>query len=233
MSKTIGILGGMSPESTAPYYQIITRKYLEKFGNFDYPEIIIFSVRHQRLLDWRSKGKYDLIIEYLSDSCRKLQLAGAEFIIIATNTMHYFLPDIKENVSIPFLSIVDVVGDAINKENKFKVGLLGTKYTMSGQFYKEGLKNKGIDVVVPTEIDQDYINNIIFTELEKNKIYDESRKEFLRIINYLQEDGAEGIILGCTEIPLLINQKDTDIKLFDTLLIHAEAALNFALDINK
>jgi len=233
MTKNIGIIGGMSPESTALYYQTITRKYLELFNNFNFPEIFIYSVKHKKYLDWRIDGRFDLIIQGLSEACSKLKSIGADFVIIATNTMHYFLPEIRKNTSIHIISIIDAVRDKIIEEKINKVGLLGTKFTMSGSFYIDELNKKGIEVLVPNEIDQAYINDKIFSEIAKDVILEETKNEFIRIINDLKTKGAEGIILGCTEIPILINQKDVDIKVFDTLIIHAESALNFALNVNQ
>ena len=232
MHKKIGILGGMSPESTVEYYQYITRTYTERFGDYGYPEIIIYSVSFQPYVDWPNSERWDLVAQGLSEAARKLEDAGADFIIIATNTMHLVFDEVQANVNIPMLSLLDAVGEAILAQGIKKVGLLGTKFTMEKTFYQEALTRKGITVLVPDAEDREYVNNVIYEELVAGQIHDESRAEFVAIIDHLAALGAGGVILGCTEIPLLIGEEDVRLPLFDTTAIHAEAALNYACEVH-
>lgn len=230
MAKKIGILGGMSPESTSAYYEYITRTYTERFGDFSYPEIIIYSVSFQPFVDWPSAGRWDLVADALADSANRLEKAGADFVVIATNTMHIVFDEIQAQVGIPMLSLLDAVGQAIQARNISKVGLLGTRFTMQNTFYADALEKYGVKVIVPEGDDAITVNQVIYDELVKGIISPESKEKFLTITKKLEERGAQGVILGCTEIPLLINTEDTDLPLFDTTTIHAEAALNFALE---
>jgi len=229
MAKTIGILGGMSPESTIEYYRHITRSFTEKFGDYGYPEIVIFSVSFQPYVDWPAAGAWNLVADGLADAARKLSAAGADFVVIATNTMHKVVDEIREKVDIPILSLLDVVGDAIDAQGLKTVGLLGTRFTMESTFYQDALAKRGITVVVPDAADRETVNRVIYDELVAGEIRDESRAEYLAIIERLAAQGAQGIILGCTEIPLLVKQADTPLQLFDTTILHADAALAFAL----
>ncbi len=227
--KKIGILGGMSPESTIEYYQYITRRYTERFGDYGYPEIIVYSVSFQPYVDWPNAERWDLVAQGLSDAAQKLQAAGADFVIIATNTMHLVFDQVQAILSVPMLSLLDAVGEAILAEEIKTVGLLGTKFTMEKPFYQDALAPRGITVLVPDADDRRYVNDVIYGELVAGQIRDESRAEFVAIIRKLAVSGAEGVILGCTEIPLLVSEADAGLPLFDTTAIHAEAALNYAL----
>ena len=232
MHKRIGILGGLSPESTATYYEDITRKYTERFGDYGYPEIIIYSVNFQNYVDWGDTGQWDRIAEDMIKAARALERAGAEFGIIATNTMHIAFDEVQAAVNIPFLHLIDATAEAIKAKSFSKVGLLGTKFTMNKPFYKERLAANGINAIVPEVYDQEEINRVIYDELVRGRILDISRKRFMEIMSKLGEDGAEGIILGCTEIPLLISEKDSSLPLFDTTTIHAQKALEYAISGN-
>ncbi len=229
MAKTIGILGGMSPESTIEYYQYITRAYTEKFGDYSYPEIVIFSVSFQPYVDLPAAGRWDLVADGLAQAAQKLAAAGADFVVIATNTMHKVVDDIQSQIDIPILSLLDVVGEAIAAQGLKTVGLLGTRFTMESTFYQEALAQRGITVITPNAADRETVNRVIYDELVAGKIRAESRAEYLAIIERLATEGAQGIILGCTEIPLLVKQSDTSLPLFDTTILHADAALAFAL----
>lgn len=229
MHKTIGILGGMSPESTVEYYQYITRSYTERFGDYGYPEIIIYSVSFQPYVDWPSAERWDLIAEGLSAAARKLEAAGVDFIIIATNTMHLVFDEVRASVNVPMLSLLDAVGESILEQRMDTVGLLGTEFAMEHGFYQDALASKGITVLVPDADGRQYVNHVIYNELVVGQVRDESRARFVAISQELGERGAEGVILGCTEIPLLISEPDVDLPLFDTTAIHAEAALDYAL----
>ncbi len=229
MHKVIGILGGMSPESTAEYYQHITRTYTQRYGDHGYPRIIIYSVSFQSYVDWPNQNRWDLVAQDLSDAARRLEAAGADFIVIATNTMHIVFDEVQASVNIPMLSLLDAVGEAILARGMSTVGLLGTRFTMEKPFYRDSLAEKGITVLVPDAGDRGYVNDVIYDELVAGQIRPESRVGFVAIIKRLAESRAEGIILGCTEIPLLVSETDAGIPLFDTTTIHAEAALNYAL----
>ena len=229
MYRKIGILGGLSPESTVTYYLHIVRKYQNLFGNHNYPEIIIYSVSFQKFIDWMNENRWDKIAEELIKGIRKLAMAGADFALIATNTMHIVFHEVERASPIPLISIVDATAEAIKKENINIVGLLGTLFTMEKNFYKDGLAKYGIKTLIPEKSDREYINNVIFKELCRGLIQEETRNNFKRIIKKLTEMGAEGVVLGCTELSLLIDEKDVSTKIFDTATLHAEKALNLAI----
>ncbi len=230
MHKKIGILGGMSPESTVEYYQYITHTYTERFGDYGYPEVIIYSVSFQPYVDWPNQDRWDLVAQGLSEAAIKLEAAGADLIVIATNTMHLVFDQVQASVTVPMLSLLDAVGDTILARGIETVGLLGTRFTMEKSFYQNALARKGISVLVPDAQDREYVNAVIYDELVAGQIRAESRAGYVAIIKKLAERGAEGIILGCTEIPLLVNEEDAGMPLFDTTTIHAEAALSYALE---
>jgi aspartate racemase len=233
MYKKIGIIGGLSPESTVSYYLHITRKYFEQFGNYSYPEIIIYSVNLENYHIWRAENRWDKIIDDLILVSEKLKNAGADFCIIATNTMHKVFDEVTTKIEIPFIHILTPTIAEIQKANIKKVGLLGTKFTMTETFYKDKLLENGIIAIVPTEKQQEIIHKIIVEELVRGQIKSDSKKIYLEIINELEELGAEGIILGCTEIPLLISQNDCPIKTFDTAILHSDAAFTYAISVDK
>ena len=228
--KTIGILGGMTPESTTLYYEHIIHTYLERFDDYAFPKIIIYSVSFQQYEDWMFADEWDRIAEGLSEGMRALEKASAEVGVIATNTMHKVFDRVVSAVSIPLISIIDTTAELI-LENEIKtIGLLGTIFTMEQSFYKEGLAKFGIEAVVPSQADMQTVNRIILDELGKGVIREESRKKYLDIIDQLRDEGAQGVILGCTEIPLLIQQEHCDIPVFDTSVIHAEKVLEYVLE---
>jgi aspartate racemase len=230
MHKRIGILGGMSPESTVAYYEYITRTYTERFGDYGYPEILIYSVSFQPYVDWPNQDRWDLVAQGLSEAAQKLAAAGADFVLIATNTMHLVFDEVQASVDLPMLSLLDATGQAIRARGLRTVGLLGTRFTMEKTFYQDALARQGITVLVPDAGDRAFMNRVIYEELVAGQILDESRAGTVAIIHRLVERGAEGVILGCTEIPLLVSETDAGIPLFDTTTIHAEAALNYACE---
>ena len=229
MHKKIGILGGMSPESTIGYYQYITHTYTRRFGDYGYPEIIIYSVSFQPYVDWPNKERWDLVAQGLSQAAQRLQAAGADFIIIATNTMHLVLDQVQASVHIPILSLLDVVAEASLAKGIKTVGLLGTRFTMERNLYQDALAHRGITVLIPDADDREAVNRVIYDELVAGQIRAESRARYVEIIKKLAARGAQGVILGCTEIPLLVSEADTGLPLLDTTLLHAEAALNYAV----
>ena len=230
MHKTIGILGGMSPESTVTYYEYITRTYTKRFGDYGYPEILIYSVSFQPYVDWPEDDRWDLVAKGLSHAARALEVAGADFILIATNTMHIVFDEVASSVNVPMLSLLDACGDAIQEQGMGTVGLLGTAFAMEKGFYQEALAERGIEVIVPDAEDRKRVNAVIYDELVTGEIRDSSREAFVGIIHELGERGAEGVILGCTEIPLLVSEEDAGMRLFDTTVIHARAALQYAIE---
>ncbi len=220
----------MSWESSAVYYSLINKKVNEKLGGFHSCKSILLTVdfaeiqRFQHIEDWKS---LDLL---MIKSAKQLEAAGADIIVLCTNTMHLCSPAILQNISVPFLHIAEATGLKIAETGLKKVALLGTKFTMEKDFYKTYiLKNFGIEVIIPTASERDYIHLVIYDELVKGEIKDESRKGFQKIIENLEKMGAEGVILGCTEIPLLISSTDVNIPVFDTTAIHAEKAVEWAL----
>lgn len=227
--KRIGILGGMSPESTLHYYQLIVQSFIQQYGSQGYPEIVIFSVSFEQYIHWQEAGDWVAIAEELGKGAQILENAGADFIVIATNTMHKVVEEIQSAIHVPVLNILDVVADSLLAEGIVTVGLLGTRYTMEDGFYAEWLAKNGIEVVVPQSRDRDLVHEVIYTELIKGVVLSSSKKEFRRIVDDLQRNGAQGVVLGCTEIPMLIGEGDVSVPVFDTTLLHAEAALQYAL----
>jgi aspartate racemase len=230
MYKRIGILGGMTAESTVTYYQYIFRRYQELYGDLGYPEIIIYDVSFQRFENWMGEEDWDSIENALLDGLGRLKAAGANFGIIATNTMHILFDKLEAKSPIPLISIIDATAEAINAESINTVGLLGTRFTMEKPFYREELRKHGIETLTPKKNERDYIHQTIWEELSRGVLLPNSRRRYLDIINGLVIKGAQGIVLGCTEIPLLVTQNHTTIKLFDTAVIHAEKALQYALE---
>ena len=232
MSKRIGILGGMSPESTVAYYEYITRTYTARYGDYGYPEILIYSVSFQPYVDWPSQGRWDLVAQGLAEAAQKLVAAGADVLLIATNTMHIVFDQVQASVDVPMISLLDAVAQAILAREIHTVGLLGTRFTMEQPFYRQALSEQGIEVLVPEPEDRDYVNQVIYDELVAGEIRASSRAGFLEVIGRLAARGTQGIILGCTEIPLLVREPDVSsygVQLFDTTKIHAEAALVYAI----
>jgi aspartate racemase len=229
MHKRIGILGGMSPESTVAYYEYITRTYTERYGDYGYPEILIYSVSFQPYVDWPKAGRWDLVARGLGQAAQKLEAMGAGLIIIATNTMHLVYDQVQASVAVPVLSLLDAVGQAILARGIRTIGLLGTQFTMEEGFYQEALARQGIDLLVPDAQDRRYVHTVIYDELVAGQLRDESRAGYVAIIHKLAARGAEGVVLGCTEIPLLVSEADAGLPLFDTTTIHADAALRFAV----
>ncbi|RXK00486.1 aspartate racemase [Arcobacter sp. CECT 8986] len=228
--KTIGLLGGMSWESTALYYKKINEEIKEQLGGLHSAKVVLYSVDFEEIEKLQHQGKWDETAKILSDAAKNLQNASADFIVICTNTMHKVAPIIQENINIPILHIANATGKKLQEEGIKKVGLLGTAFTMKQEFYKDTISNNfDIEVIVPNEEDINIIHKIIYEELCLGIIKEESKKQYLKIIKTLHNQGAQGIILGCTEIGMLINQNDTDIKLFDTTYIHAIEAVNEAL----
>ncbi|MDO5574466.1 MAG: aspartate/glutamate racemase family protein [bacterium] len=227
--KTIGLIGGMSWESTITYYEVINTLVKERLGGFHSAKIMMYSVDFHELEANMETGNWDGNAEILTNAALNLEKAGADFILICTNTMHKLVPQIKEKIHVPILHIADATADALKAKNIHKAILLGTKFTMEQEFVKDVIHDRGIEILIPTEEERYKINDIIFNELCLGKILPESKAYYLSVIDRLTKEGGEAAILGCTEIGLLINQKDTDTPLFDTTIIHATAAVDTAL----
>ena len=227
--KTIGLIGGMSWESSATYYQIINQTIKEELGGLHSAKSILYSVDFQEIEHYQANGDWDKSAEVLSNAAISLEKAGADFILICTNTMHKVAPQIQSKIQIPILHIADLTAEELLKKSIKKVALLGTKYTMEQNFYKNRLTEKGIEVIIPNDDDRAVVNQAIYEELCLGIISPSSKQKFLEIIMKLSTQGAEGIILGCTEIGLLVQQQDTKVPLFDTTLIHAKSAALYAL----
>jgi aspartate racemase len=228
--KIIGLIGGMSWESSVEYYRIINEEVKKRLGGLHSAHSIMYSVDFAEIEKCQSKGDWEKAGEILANAAKSLEKSGADFIIICTNTMHKVIDAIQENINIPILHIADATATQIKKNGLKTIGLLGTKYTMEQDFYTSRLKAQGLKVLIPTDQEREIINTIIYEELCLGKILPSSRSSFKRAIDYLIKNGAEGIILGCTEIGLLIKQKDSPVPLFDTASIHALAAVNKALE---
>ena len=227
--KTIGLIGGMSWESTVTYYKIINETVKEKLGGLHSAKCILYSVDFQEIEECQSNGNWEKSGEILGEAAYNLEKAGADFIVICTNTMHKVVNQIKEKISIPILHIAEMTAEKILEKGLKNIALLGTKYTMEQDFYKSKLIEKGINVIIPDKNDIEIINEVIYDELCLGTINSDSKKKFLEIVDKLRNKGAEGIILGCTEIGLLIKNEDTDVPLFDTAIIHAEQAAIYSI----
>jgi aspartate racemase len=229
--KTIGLLGGMSWESTALYYKQINEEIKNKLGSLHSAKVVIYSVDFDEIEKLQHSGEWDKTADILANAAQNIEKASADFLLICTNTMHKVVPQIQTKINIPIVHIADATAKVLQKDTIKKVGLLGTAFTMREDFYKNRIsENFGIEVLVPNEEDIKIIHKIIYEELCLGIVNDDSRKEYLKIIDKLVANGAEGIILGCTEICMLISSKDTDVKLYDTTKIHAIEAVNLALE---
>ncbi|MBJ8151534.1 aspartate/glutamate racemase family protein [Bacillus cereus] len=228
--KTIGLIGGMSWESTSEYYRIINEEIKERLGGLHSAKCLINSVDFEEIERCQSSGDWDGAGEILGNAAYSLQKGGADFIIICTNTMHKVVRKIKAKIDIPVLHIADATAKEIKRKDIQKVGLLGTKYTMEQDFYKSRIEENNIKVIVPSEKNRKEINKVIYTELCLGKIVSQSREYYKRVIEELVQKGAQGIILGCTEIGLLIKQENVSVPIFDTTHIHAIEAVKVALD---
>ncbi len=228
--KTIGLLGGMSWESTAHYYRMLNQGINDRLGGLHSAQIAMVSVDFQPLETLMQKGDWTEVGKRLADAAQKIAKAGADFLLICTNTMHKVAPTITDSVEIPLLHIADATAEKIKASKIHTVGLLGTAFTMEEEFYQGRLSNThGLEVIVPSSNDRRRVHDIIFDELCRGKIRDESRKTYLRIIETMRSQGAEAVIEGCTEISMLVSQDHTTVPLFDTTALHVEQAVNFAL----
>lgn len=228
--KRIGLLGGMSWESTVTYYQMINEAVKRRLGGLHSAELVLYSVDFAEIEKCQAEGDWERSGEILSEAAAALERAGAEIILICTNTMHKVAPQIQANIQVPLVHIAEATADELNRRGIRRAALLGTKYTMTQDFYKAKLVDAGIEVLVPDEADMETVNDVIYQELCLGEIRAESKEKFLAIIRRLESQGAEGVILGCTEIGLLVKQEDVELPVFDTTLIHGEKAVEMALE---
>jgi aspartate racemase len=228
--KIMGMIGGMSWESSLEYYRIVNELVKEKLGGFHSAKCILYSVDFDEVEKLQHQGDWDELTRLMEDAARRLEKAGAEFVVICTNTMHKMADDVQGAINIPVLHIVDVTAEAIKANGQTRVGLLGTKFTMEQDFYKGRLKEKhGLDVLIPNEEERQAVHDILYSELCMGEIKEISKEKFKSVIQNLVGRGAQGVILGCTEIPLIVNQDDYTIPVYDTTRLHAQAAVDFAL----
>jgi amino-acid racemase len=228
--KTIGLLGGMSWESTVGYYRAINEGVKKSFGGLHSAKIILYSVDFDPIEKLQHQGDWEGTAKILSEAALCIQAAGADFLLICTNTMHKVAPEIEKAVQIPLLHIADATAEVLINKGIKKIGLLGTAFTMEQDFYKGRLTGKyGLKVLVPDDADRSIVHNVIYKELCLGQTIESSKAEYIRIIKYLSSQGAEAVILGCTEIGMLVNQTDTHVKLYDTTAIHAAKAVEYAI----
>ncbi len=228
--KTIGLIGGMSWESSIEYYRIINETVKARLGGLHSAQSLMYSVDFADIEALQHTGDWDQLTRVMIEAAQKLEAGGAGLLLICTNTMHRMADEVQAAIGIPLLHIADAAGEAIKAQNLHTVGLLGTRFTMEGAFYRLRLEQKhGLTVLIPTEKERETVHRIIYDELVKGEYRDDSRKAYVNIIDRLGERGAQGVVLGCTEIPLLVRQKDVSLPLFDTTAIHARAAVAWAL----
>jgi aspartate racemase len=227
--KTIGMLGGMSWESTGLYYRVINEETKRLRGGLHSAPIVMVSVDFQEIEVLQHRDDWAACAAILSDSARRIEASGAEFLLICTNTMHRVAPEIECAIDIPLLHIADATAARIRAAGIERIGLIGTRFTMEQDFYRGRLEQHGIEVLVPPQADREIVHRVIYDELCMGVVRDESREEFLRIINGLESGGAEGVIEGCTEIVMLVQKEHTDVPLFDTTEIHCQEAVAEAL----
>lgn len=227
--KTIGLIGGMSWESTAEYHRIINEEIAKRLGGLHSAQTLIYNVDFHPIEKLAREGKWDEIGDRMASIAQKLEQAGADFIMICSNATHHVAEMVEFSIGIPLLHIADAVADAVKRKNMTEVGMLGTVHISKYPFYRDRLRQHGLSVLYPDREAVDYVNRVIYTELCMGHFKEESKSLILRIMDSLAQKGAQGIILGCTELPLIIRQKDTAIPIFDTLKIHAEAAVSMAL----
>jgi aspartate racemase len=226
MAKRIGILGGISYKATMKYYELIHERYFERYEDYHYPEVVVFSLDFQRFTDLENQSNVEGYVAYIMEGISSLERAGVDFIVMAANSPHAVFDKVQEMSKVSLISIVDVVTQTAEKEGLGSLLLTGIGFTMQSTFYQIACSKLGIEVVTPSEVEQTQINRMIFNELVVGVFREESKRRFLEIIDSYNVDG---VILGCTELPLLVSQLDSDIRLMNTLELHVEAALDYSL----
>ena len=229
--KTVGLIGGMSWESTITYYQLLNEGVKAALGGLHSAKILLYSVDFYEIESLMSRGEWDAAAELLGGVAARLEAAGADMILICTNTLHKVAPQVQDRIRVPLVHIAEAAADELSVNGITRIGLLGTKYTMTQEFYREKLTACGIDVLIPEGEDIDLVNRVIFDELCLGVVKEDSRAAYLRVIAQLQARGAQGILLGCTELGLIVSKEDVTLPLFDTTVIHANKALALALKV--
>ena len=227
--KTMGMIGGMSWESSIEYYRLVNEEVKRQLGGLHSAKCLMYSVDFEEIERYQRQGDWEKATDVMIDAAQRLERGGADFVVICTNTMHKMADEVQAAIDIPLLHIVDAAARAVLSKGIHKVGLLGTRFTMEGEFYSGRLERHGLDVVIPDLQDREIVHEVIYQELVLGKILVSSREEFRRIILKLQDQGVEGVILGCTEIGLLVKDEDTSLLVFDTTRVHALAAVDVAL----
>jgi aspartate racemase len=227
--RRIGILGGASAESTVDYYRYVTREYTRRFGDYGYPEIVVFSVTFQRFVEWMESGDWRSLADAIAEGLRVLGDAGAEIAVLASNTFHRVYDEVAASASMPLISILDVVSDRLKALGCRRPALLGTRMTMAGSFYADRLSKDGIETSVPSAAEREAIHRVIFEELGRGIVSPTSKTALLGIARRLVDDGADAVILGCTELPLLVEEDDLSVPILDTTRLHANAAFEAAI----
>ena len=229
--KTMGLIGGMSWESSLEYYRIVNEAVKERLGGFHSAKCVLYSVDFEEVEKLQHEGDWDKLTGLMIDAAQRLERAGADFVVICTNTMHKMADEVQGAIAIPLLHIVDVTAEAIKANGQTRVGLLGTKFTMEQDFYKGRLSdNHGLEVLIPSAEERQAVHQILYSELCLGEIKDLSKAKFKDVIQNLVDRGAQGVILGCTEIPLIVSQDDYEIPVYDTTALHALAAVEYAIE---
>lgn len=228
--KTIGLIGGMSWESTVTYYQLLNEAAKDRLGGLHSAKILLYSVDFFEIEAYMSRGEWDKAADTLGDIAARLEQAGAEMILICTNTLHKVAPRVRARIRVPLVHIAEAAAEALLTHGISRVALLGTRYTMTQEFYRGKLTERGIEALIPEGDDIELVNRVIFDELCLGIVKEESRQAYLRVIEDLVRRGAQGVLLGCTELGLIVSQADVSVPLFDTTVIHAKKAAALALD---
>jgi aspartate racemase len=228
--KVIGLIGGLSWESSSEYYRLINQETRRRLGGLNSAKVLIYSVNHHEINELEEKDRWEELIEIMGDSARRLEKGGADFVLICCNAMHKIADEIQNRIQIPLIHIADAAAEAVKHARLSKIGLLGARAVMEEEFFKHNLVSANLKVLIPAENDREFINNVIFNQLAYGNIVEESRERTVEIIKRLKKAGAQGVILGCTELPLLIREEDSVLPLFDTLRLHAQRAVNLALE---
>jgi aspartate racemase len=227
--KVIGLIGGLSWESSSEYYRLINQETRKQLGGLNSAKVLIYSVNHHEINELEDKDRWAELIEIMVESARRLEKGGADFILICCNAMHKIAEQIQNSIEVPLIHIADAAAKAVKLARLSSVGLLGAKAVMEEEFFKNKLVSADLKVLIPAENDREFINDVIFNQLAYGKIVEESRERTLEIIKGLKTEGSQGVILGCTELPLLIREEDSVLPLFDTLRLHAQRAVDLAL----
>jgi len=227
--KTIGLIGGTGWVSTLEYYRLLNQEVNSRLGGLNAAKCLLYSFNYDELAALNQENNHAGVLKMVVDAAQKLELSGVDGIALCANTLHYYADDLQKQITKPIIHIASATADEIKREGYSTIGLLGTKMTMEENFYKNRLNDSGIRTLIPNDRERAFIHGSIFNELLKEVFLDSTKQQFLGIISNLKQQGAEGIVLGCTEIPLLIKQKDVDLPVFNTLEIHVKAIADFAI----